>query len=135
MDTQKIDTELATWENETIFDPTLLPGNFIELVDEVYQYTTPFQLRMSLEYYKQLRSHTELDFSLMEINNICLVCKLRTQDEMRMGKDEYFEFQEGIENIAVEYRKLTAEKKKALEYKYTAPAYTGEMRKTIELPS
>lgn len=111
----EVKKQLNEWENQTIFDKKLLPDNFGDLVKEVLSFNSPFHLRMSIDYYKQLVTNTSGEYTLMEISCIGHAAKIRTAHEMKMTIDEYVDFQGGIESIAQEYLKLVAEKRKSIE--------------------
>lgn len=134
----EVEKQLTTWQNDTMFDKTLLPEKFAELVKDVLTYNSPFNLRMAVDYYKQLVQNTSNVYTLMEVSCICHAAKLRNAYEMGMDMTEYIEFQEGIEVIAQEYLKITAEKKKSIERKILATinAEKGvpEQKKTIDFP-
>lgn len=140
----EVNAKLQQWENDTIFPKEFLPTNFLELVDEVFSNYTAFNLRMPLDFYRQLQSHTEInEFSMMEISCICHACKITNRNDMGMDKPEYLDFQDGVESIAKEFLRLSTEKKgefeKAMQRKIEATARAErsvpEHKKTIQLPA
>jgi len=135
---KEVEVQLTKWQNETTFDKAMLPENFSELVKEVLTYNSPFNLRMAVDYYKQLVQNTSNIYTLMEISCICHAAKLRNAFEMGMDMSEYILFQEGIEVIAQEYLRITAEKKKSIENKIMATVRAErsvpDNKKTIDFP-
>ncbi len=133
---QEVEKQLTTWQNEQTFDKSMLPENFSDLVKEVLTYNSPFNLRMSVDFYKQLVNNAANIYTLMEISCICHAAKLRNAFEMGMDMGEYIEFQEGIEAVAREFLTITGEKKKSIERKLlatiNAEKSVPESHKTID---
>jgi len=135
---QLVEKELDKWQNETIFDKTFLPDNFHELVNEVFHFNSPFNLRMTIDFYKQIVTEKENEYTLMEISCICHAAKIRNAHELGVDMDEYLQIQEGIESIAKEYLKIIEGKRESiirkLQATLRAEQTVPDSHKTINLP-
>lgn len=133
----EVEKELTAWQNETIFNKEMLPENFHELVNEVFAFNSPFQLKMSIDFYKQIVEERDNEYTLMEISCICHVIKIRNADELGMTMSEYVKLQEDIEVIAKEYLTIVSGKQESIQRKLQATMRVEqsvpEHKKTIKL--
>lgn len=134
----EVEKQLVKWQNDTIFNKALLPGNFSDLIAEAFAYNSPFNLRMAVDYFKQTVENRNNEYTLMEMGTILHVCKLRNAHELGMDMPEYVKFQEDIEVLSREYLKIVSGKQESIQRKLQATIRSEqsvpEGKKTVAFP-
>lgn len=134
----EVERRINAWQAETLFPAAMIPGNFPSMVEACFAYNSAFDLRMTVEHYKDLTEKTE-GYTYMDISEIGLVCKKRNRHELGLTKEGFNEFQIAVEDIVRYFLKSSHEQRDVISRKLVVTIQTEhsvpDNHKTIKFPA
>lgn len=114
-----IEQELAVRQRDTVY-PKPLPEGIREVVLTALSFTTPFSLRMSLQDFQKIVNSEPADWSILDVNCISLVIKMRTAHELEMSITDWLEMQVIFEGMWQECKAIVAKMESEIKIKFMA---------------